>query len=95
MNALLREWGVAAPATTGGTGTTGGVGHGQLPGMISGAGFDRMFLEMMIVYHRDAVDMSQIELAHASNPVTRDLAQQITRVHQAEISEMQTLLQVI
>jgi uncharacterized protein (DUF305 family) len=39
--------------------------------------------------------MSQIELAHASNPATRNLAQQITSVHQAEISEMQTLLQMI
>ena len=98
MSALLTEWGVPAPATTGGiatTGATGGVGHGQMPGMISGAGFDRMFLEMMIVDHQGAVDISQIELAQASNPVTRNLAQQITSVQQAEISEMQTLLQVI
>jgi uncharacterized protein (DUF305 family) len=96
MNALLTEWGIPAPATTGGTATTsGGVGHGQLPGMLSGAGFERAFLEMMIVHHQDAVDMSQIELAQASNPATRNLAQLITSADQAEISEMQTLLQVI
>jgi uncharacterized protein (DUF305 family) len=95
MNSLLTEWGIPAPATTGGTGTTNGVGHGQLPGTVSGAGFDRAFLEMMIIHHQDAVDMSQIELAQASNPVTRNLAQQIISADQAQISEMQTLLQVI
>jgi uncharacterized protein (DUF305 family) len=95
MNSLLTGWGIPAPATTGGTGTTSGVGHGQLPGMVSGAGFDRAFLEMMIVHHQDAVDMSQIELAQASNPATRNLAQQIISADQAQISEMQTLLQVI
>jgi uncharacterized protein (DUF305 family) len=95
MSSLLTEWGIPAPATTGGTGTTNGVGHGQLPGTVSGAGFDRAFLEMMIVHHQDAVDMSQIELAQASNPVTRNLAQQIISADQAQISEMQTLLQVI
>jgi uncharacterized protein (DUF305 family) len=63
--------------------------------MVSGAGFDRAFLEMMIVHHQDAVDMSQIELAQASNPATRNLAQQIISADQAQISEMQTLLQVI
>ncbi|MBV9057765.1 MAG: DUF305 domain-containing protein [Pseudonocardiales bacterium] len=95
MNSLLTEWGIPAPATTGATGTTNAVGHGQLPGTVSGAGFDRAFLEMMIVHHQDAVDMSQIELAQASNPATRNLAQQIISAEQAQISEMQTLLQVI
>jgi uncharacterized protein (DUF305 family) len=95
MNALLTEWAIPAPATTGGTAPTSGVGHGQLPGLVSGAGFDRAFLEIMIVHHQDAVDMSQIELAQASNPATRNLAQLITSTDQAQISEMQTLLQVI
>ena len=95
MNSLLTEWGIPALATTGGTGTTNAVGHGQLPGMVSGVGFDRTFLEMMIVHHQDAVDMSQIELAQASNSATRTLAQQIISADQAQINEMQTLLQVI
>jgi uncharacterized protein (DUF305 family) len=43
MNFLFTEWGIPAPATTGGTGTTNGVGHGQLPGTVSGASFDRAF----------------------------------------------------
>lgn len=95
MNSLLTEWAIPAPATTGVIGTTNGVGHGQLPGTVSGAGFDRAFLEIMIVHHQDAVDMSQIELAQASDPATRNLAQQIISADQAQINEMQTLLQVI
>ncbi|MCA1836297.1 MAG: DUF305 domain-containing protein [Actinobacteria bacterium] len=89
MSALLTEWGVPAPATTSST------GHGQMPGMVSGAGFDRMFLQMMIVHHQGAVDMSQTELAQGSNVSARNLAQQITSAQQAQINEMQTLLQVI
>jgi uncharacterized protein (DUF305 family) len=66
-----------------------------MPGTMSGAGFDRMFLQMMIVHHQGAVDVSQTELAQGSNPATRNLAQQIISAQQAQISEMQTLLQVI
>ncbi|MGH3720927.1 MAG: DUF305 domain-containing protein [Pseudonocardiaceae bacterium] len=95
MSALLTEWGVPAPATTGGTGATGGTGHGQMPGIVSGTGFDRMFLQTMTVHHQGAVDMSQTELAQGSNPTTRNLTQQIISAQQAEISEMQALLQVI
>lgn len=95
MTSLLNEWGIPAPATTGGTGTTNAAGHGQLPGTVNGAGFDRAFLEMMIVHHQNAVDMSQIELAQASNPATHNLAQQIISADQAQINEMQALLQVI
>ena len=50
---------------------------------------------MMIVHHQDAVNTSQIELAQANNPATRNLAQQIISADQAQINEMQTLLQVI
>jgi uncharacterized protein (DUF305 family) len=89
MRGLLTAWGTPAPTTSG------GMGHGQLPGMVSGAGFDRMFLQMMVVHHQGAVDMSQTELAQGSNPDARHLAQQIISAQQAQISEMQTLLQVI
>ncbi|MGH3772896.1 MAG: DUF305 domain-containing protein [Pseudonocardiaceae bacterium] len=89
MSALLTEWGVPAPATTGGT------GRSQMPGIVSGTGFDRMFLQTMTVHHQGAVDMSQTELAQGSNPATRNLTQQIISAQQAEISEMQALLQVI
>ncbi len=89
MSELLTAWGAPTPATTGAT------GHGQTPGMTSSAGFDRLFLQMMIVHHQGAVTMSQTELAQGTNSTTRNLAQQIISAQQAEISEMQTLLQVI
>ncbi len=100
MSGLLKSWGAAVPATTEGMAGM----HAQMPGMMSnqqmrqmmastGAGFDRMFLQMMITHHQGAVTMSQTELAQGSNPATRQLAQQIIVGQQAEISQMQTLLQ--
>ncbi|MGH3768054.1 MAG: DUF305 domain-containing protein [Pseudonocardiaceae bacterium] len=95
MRRLLVGWGV--PANPGGMGPMGGMmggmGPGQGPGMMSGATFDRMFLQSMIVHHQGAIDMSQTELAQGSNPDTRQLAQKIITAQQAEIREMQTLLQ--
>jgi uncharacterized protein (DUF305 family) len=102
MSGLLRSWGAPVPATT--EGMTGmQPEHPQMPGMMSnaqmqqltastGAGFDRMFLQMMISHHRGAVTMSQTELAQGRNPTARQLARQIITGQQAEISEMQTLL---
>ncbi|MGH3831665.1 MAG: DUF305 domain-containing protein [Pseudonocardiaceae bacterium] len=95
MSALLTEWGVPAPVTTGGTGAIGATGNGQMTTTVSGAAFDRMFLQTMTVDHQGAVDMSQTELAQGNNPATRTLAQQIISTQQAQISEMQALLQVI
>ncbi len=54
-----------------------------------------MILQIMMVHHQGAVDMSQTELAQGSNPDARNLAQRIISTKQAEISEMKTLLQVI
>jgi uncharacterized protein (DUF305 family) len=99
MRGLLTAWGAPAPAAPGGgmgpMGSMGGMGQGQMPGMMSGTGFDRMFLQMMIVHHQGAIDMSHTELAQGSNPAARDLAQRIITAQQAEINQMQTLLQQI
>jgi uncharacterized protein (DUF305 family) len=94
MRRLLAAWGV--PATPDGMGPMGDMmGGGQGPGMMSGTTFDRMFLQSMIVHHQGAIDMSQTELAQGSNPEARQLAQKIINTQQAEIKEMQTLLQQI
>jgi uncharacterized protein (DUF305 family) len=103
MSDLLKSWGAPVPATTEGMP---GMQHepGQMPGMMtntqmqqlsssSGAAFDRMFLQMMISHHQGAVNMAQTELAQGINPTARQLAQQIITAQQAEIQQMQTLLQ--
>jgi uncharacterized protein (DUF305 family) len=101
MSDLLIAWGVPVPVTTGGMG---GMEHGHVPGMMSdvqmqqfststGPAFDRMFLQMMITHHQGAIQMSQTGLAQGSNPAARQLAQRIITAQQAEISQMQTLLQ--
>lgn len=95
MSGLLTAWGTPVPATPSGMGAMGGMGHGQMPGVVSGAGFDRMFLQMMIVHHQGAVDMSRTELGQGSNPDARNIAQQVISAQQAEISEMQILLQQV
>ncbi|WP_413451265.1 DUF305 domain-containing protein [Georgenia phoenicis] len=60
---------------------------------LSDAEFDQRFLELMIAHHRGAVDMAQEELDGGENPEALDLAQKIIDDQQAEISEMEELLQ--
>ncbi|GAA4538414.1 DUF305 domain-containing protein [Pseudonocardia xishanensis] len=56
-----------------------------------GAGFDRMFLQMMIEHHNGAVAMAQTELAQGLNTEAKALAQAINDGQRAEIMEMQAL----
>lgn len=64
----------------------------QLEGQ-TGAEFDRNFLEMMIAHHKGAVEMAQTELDNGENPQALELAQKIIDDQQAEIAEMETMLQ--
>lgn len=59
----------------------------------SGAEFDRMFLEGMVEHHRGAVDMAQAELDDGADPEALALAQEIADTQQAEIAEMESVLQ--
>lgn len=63
----------------------------QLTGA-TGAEFDRMFLEMMIVHHQGAVRMAETELADGANPDAKALAESIKTSQTAEIATMQQLL---
>lgn len=58
----------------------------------SGPAFDRMFLQMMIQHHQGAVQMAQTELRDGQNPEAKALAQRIITAQQAEIAQMQTML---
>jgi uncharacterized protein (DUF305 family) len=67
-------------------------GQMQQMGQASGAAFDRMFLQMMIIHHQGAVTMAKTELKDGQNSDARQLAQRIVDAQQREITEMQTLL---
>jgi uncharacterized protein (DUF305 family) len=75
----------------------------SMPGMMSveqmdsmaamtGADFDVMWLEMMIAHHEGAITQSEAVIANGADPELRSLAEQIIAVQQAEIAEMETLL---
>ncbi len=60
---------------------------------MTGAVLDRMFLEMMIRHHGGALQMAQVELDDGSNPGVLALAQAIIDGQQAEIDQMQSMLE--
>ena len=64
---------------------------GQLD-QAAGAGFDRLFLQLMIEHHRGAIEMAQAELDQGADPRATQLAQTIIDTQRAEITEMETLL---
>jgi len=80
-----------------------GMDNGSMPGMMSddemrqleqasGAGFDRMFLEMMTTHHQGAIEMARTEVADGANPDAKALAQRIIDAQQTEITEMRGML---
>ena len=58
----------------------------------SGAAFDELFLEGMIVHHKGAVAMAETELEEGEFPDAKALAQEIVDAQEAEIAEMEKLL---
>ena len=59
---------------------------------LSGAEFDRAFLEMMTEHHRGAIEMSEAHLVDCSNAEARELAREIIDDQTREITEMENLL---
>lgn len=58
----------------------------------SGADFDRLFLEMMIVHHEGAVAMANQEIGAGKYQPAVAMAREIIRAQQGEIAEMDQLL---
>lgn len=104
MTSWLEAWG----EDTMSMGGMGGMDHGgmdmdglsqeeamaELAGL-SGAEFDRRFLELMIAHHEGAVEMAQAELEDGQNTEALALSEQIVADQEAEIAEMQQLLSTI
>lgn len=108
MTGFLQAWGVEVPAAGSvggmGHGGTSGVNPSMMSGMMtpeqmgqlgsaSGAAFDMLFLQMMIVHHEGAIADSQRELTEGINPQAKELATQIVSSQTAEITRIQQLLQ--
>jgi uncharacterized protein (DUF305 family) len=98
MTGWLEAWGEDVPEHT-----SGGHGDMDMPGMMSaedmkslggssGAGFDRMFVQMMIKHHKGAIEMARTEQANGKNADAIALAKQIEKAQAAEIAVMRGLL---
>jgi uncharacterized protein (DUF305 family) len=94
MTGWLEDWGQEMPE---------GMDHSDMAGMMSdddmamledasGAEFDEMFLTMMIEHHEGAIEQAETELDDGQNADAKELAQTIIDTQQAEIEEMQGIL---
>ncbi|WP_298458471.1 DUF305 domain-containing protein [uncultured Cellulomonas sp.] len=101
MTSWLQAWGEEEPQDA----DMGGMDHGgmDMGGMdmesamaelegLSGAEFDRAFLEMMTEHHRGAIEMAEVHLADGANAEARELARKIIDDQTREITEMENLL---
>lgn len=101
MTGWLKDWGEKAPSES----TSGGMDSmGDMPGMmsgadmkklksVSGAGFDEMFLTMMIKHHTGAIEMAKTEQENGKSTGAVALAKKIEADQAAEIVQMKQLLQ--
>lgn len=103
MTGWLVGWDEDVPTDDGGS--MGGMDHGSgdMPGMMSeedmtaledasGEDASRLFLEQMIVHHRSAVGMAEMELEAGVNEDAKTLAKQIIESQTSEITTMTELL---
>jgi uncharacterized protein (DUF305 family) len=106
MNAMLGAWGQESMGMDD-MGDMGGMDHGSgagMGGMMSQEDLDRLeaatgdeaarlFLEGMIEHHQGAVDMARDEVSDGENPQAKQLAEQIITAQEAEITQMEQMLQ--
>jgi uncharacterized protein (DUF305 family) len=60
-------------------------------GKVAGNAIDRAFVAQMVPHHRSAVAMADIAKTEATSAFVKDLAANITRTQNAEISQMQRI----
>lgn len=103
MNAMLTAWG-EDPVDMGDMGDMEGMDHGGMSGMMSeedmaaleqaqGTEAARLYLEQMTAHHQGAVDMAKDEAKDGQNPQAVQLAEQVIADQEAEITEMEQMLQ--
>ncbi|TMR97153.1 DUF305 domain-containing protein [Nonomuraea basaltis] len=98
MRGWLTTWGRPMPS-----GGMDGMDHG-MPGMMSeddmkklesakGAAFDRRFAQLMIAHHNGAIEMARTEQQQGADPEAKKLAQTIETAQQAEVAQLQKILE--
>ena len=79
-------------------------GHGAMQGMVddatmarlqslTGPEFDTLWLQSMISHHQGAIEMAKAEIANGSNVDAKRMAQTIVDTQQAEIGQMNQMLE--
>lgn len=95
MRTWQTEWGYEQ--TMGGHGSHSGMANsmsGDMMNMgaelidLTGAAFDKKFLELMVVHHEQAVEMSKYADANASHAEVKDLAVMVISAQEREIAQM-------
>ena len=95
MRTWQQDWGYEI--TMGGHGSHGGQANamsGEMMDMgaelmnLTGAEFDKKFIELMIVHHEQAVEMSRYADTNASHQEIKDLARAVITAQEAEIAQM-------
>jgi uncharacterized protein (DUF305 family) len=105
MTTWLQDWGAPVPTSEAAVDHSGhdmggmGAGTGMMSAeqmddlaAASGAEFDQMWLDMMIVHHEGAIAMSRQVLDTTSDPRVERMAQAIIDGQTAEIATMQQLI---
>ena len=102
MTGWLEAWGEEVPDSDGHMGMggmdmddMGMMSQDDMDGMdmMSGAGFDRMWLQMMIEHHEGAVEMAKEQEADGQHAGALALAADIVTTQEAEIAQMEALLE--
>jgi len=94
MTTLLASFGKPAPSATMGHSMPGLMTSQQMTSLegLSGAAFDKMWLQMMVEHHQGAIDMAQDELRDGDNPDVKKMAQSIITAQRGEIATMKGML---
>lgn len=100
MQGWLEEWGEDSGGMSGEHSEDdmemdGGMSEADMTALEAATGteFDRMFLEMMIEHHRGAISMAETEVSKGTHGDAIRLAQTIIEDQNAEIAEMEDLLE--
>ena len=94
MTTLLAGFGKPAPSATMSHSMPGLMTPQQMTELtgLSGAAFDKMWLQMMVEHHQGAITMANDELKNGANPDAKKMAEAIVAAQQAEITTMNGML---